>query len=165
MQPSFWADVPATRPGSHLQPEEIARAKGALDYLKSHGVDPSQVIAISPFRAVATALERVGKEEQYAGLLSGTIHTAQGREADVVLLVLGSNPSRPGARAWATSRVNLINVAVSRAKRRLYVIGDHDAWQTFPYTRTIADTLPVRRRDGRRGDPSTAARFDDDQQR
>lgn len=165
VQPSFWADVPATQAGSHLQLEEIARVRGALDYLKSRGVQPTQVIAISPFRAVATALERVGKEERYAGLLSGTIHTAQGREADVVLLVLGSDPSRPGARAWATSRVNLINVAVSRAKRRLYVIGDHDAWRTFPYTRAIADALPVRRRDGRGGEPSTTARFDDDQHR
>ena len=36
-----------------------------------------------------------------------------------------------GARGWAGHPPNLLNVAVTRAKHRLYVIGSRDAWKTF----------------------------------
>jgi superfamily I DNA and/or RNA helicase len=54
----------------------------------------------------------------------GTVHTVQGREADVVVLVLGSAASAAAARRWAAEKPNLLNVAVSRARRRFYLIGD-----------------------------------------
>ncbi|MGX7828913.1 hypothetical protein ACTG9Q_27875 [Actinokineospora sp. 24-640] len=67
---------------------------------------------------------------------------AQGKQADIVILVLGSDPRREGARQWAASKPNLLNVAVSRAKRRLYVIGDRRAWADKPYFRVLANQLP-----------------------
>ncbi|GAA3450207.1 hypothetical protein [Dactylosporangium matsuzakiense] len=73
------------------------------------------------------------------------MHTAQGKQADVVILVLGGNPDRPGARRWAAARPNLLNVAVSRAKRRLYAIGDREAWSAQRYFKTLAADLPFTR--------------------
>jgi len=32
---------------------------------------------------------------------------------------------------------------VSRARRRLYVIGDRDVWQGYPYFAELARALPV----------------------
>jgi hypothetical protein len=55
--------------------------------------------------------------------------------------VLGSAPDRPGARSWASAK-NLLNVAVSRAKRRLYVIGDQQAWSRRRYFTVLATDLP-----------------------
>jgi hypothetical protein len=137
--PSFWADESATVSGTHLQPNQISRLCDALDYLQKMGIEPSKVIAISPFRAVADKLRSL--KSHYPGLTAGTIHTAQGREAPVVFFVLGGAPDRPGARKWAAQTVNLVNVAVSRAQRRLFVIGDESAWSKNNYFRELSRSL------------------------
>ncbi|MDA3806211.1 MULTISPECIES: DEAD/DEAH box helicase [Clavibacter] len=144
--PSHWADEPATTPGSHLQPGQLQRTRSAIDYLLGLGVGADEIIAISPFRSVADRLGAL--KHDYPGLTAGTIHTAQGREAEVVLLVLGGDPDKPGARAWAAESVNLLNVAVSRARRRLYVVGDLAAWRQQPYFSQVAAALPAQRRGG-----------------
>jgi hypothetical protein len=59
-----------------------------------------------------------------------------------VILVLGGDPQRAGAKRWAASKPNLLNVAVSRAKRRLYVIGNRSAWATHRHFDVLADRLP-----------------------
>ncbi|TKV60367.1 AAA family ATPase [Nakamurella flava] len=140
--PSFWANTAAVQAGTHVQPGQMERLRGALSYVSGMDIPLSEVIAISPFREVADRLAALAHE--YPGLRAGTIHTAQGREADVVILVLGGDPSRPGAQVWASSSPNLVNVAVSRAKRRLYVIGDRDAWGRYPHFRELAQALPTR---------------------
>lgn len=137
--PSFWADTPATQSGTHLQTNQIERLRRAIDHLGENGVDPSDIIAISPFRPVADHLRSL--KSQYPGLTAGTIHTAQGKEAPVVFFVLGGDPSKPGAKSWAASSVNLVNVAVSRAQRRIYVIGDKEAWSKHDYFRQLSHNL------------------------
>jgi len=137
--PSQWIDVPARTPGTHLQDNQIEELRNQIEQLQDQGVAMSQIIAISPFRVVANALGSL--RGRYPGLRGGTIHTAQGREADVVFLVLGGDPGAPGAKAWASSTVNLVNVAASRAKRRLYVIGDRAAWAQYPYFADLASVL------------------------
>lgn len=137
---SFWAHEPASVPGSHLQPNEIDRFESALAYLSGYRIPPSEVIAISPFRAVADRLRSL--IPKYPGLRAGTIHTAQGREAAVVILVLGGDPSKPGApTAWSRTP-NLVNVAASRAKRRLYVIGDRSFWAGHNYFKELSQAFP-----------------------
>lgn len=59
-----------------------------------------------------------------------------------MILVLGSDPAREGARAWAASKPNLLNVAVSRTRRRLYMVGDREAWKRQRYFELLTDRLP-----------------------
>lgn len=137
--PSEWLDEPADAPGSHLQPNQVARLERELQRLQQEGVAMSEIIAISPFRMVVDKLAALSTH--YPKLRAGTIHTAQGREADVVFLVLGGDPGAPGAKVWASSTVNLVNVAASRAKRRLYVIGDRASWSQHPYFDQLSAAL------------------------
>ena len=68
----------------------------------------------------------------------GTIHTFQGKEADTVIICLGvdSGDKENGAIEWACGRPNILNVAVTRAKNNLYIVGDADKWASKPYFST-----------------------------
>ncbi|MTD55533.1 damage-inducible protein [Amycolatopsis sp. RM579] len=137
---SKWIDVPGNAaqghwiPGEGVQLDRILRTLATLDF------DMSDVMVIGPFRDIARQVQT--RSRRYRGLVAGTVHTAQGKQADIVVLVLGSAPDRPGARRWAASKPNLLNVAVSRAKHRLYVIGDHQAWSPLPYFKVLATKVP-----------------------
>ena len=118
---------------------EIARARKVLDYLGARGVPMTQVMALSPFQEVAEVLADLGRDDP--GLGGGTIDDAPGGRADVVLLVLGGDPLRPGAKTWASGDVKAANTVLSRARRRIYVFGDYASWSTYPYFRDIAAAL------------------------
>ena len=64
----------------------------------------------------------------------GTIHTFQGKEADKVIIVLGvdSGEKGYGAIQWASAKPNILNVAVTRAKRKLCIVGDKAKWANQP---------------------------------
>src|SRR4029453_18381449 len=93
---------------------------------------------ISPFRIVVRRLRQIASRFH---IKVGTVHTMQGKESEVVILVLGGDPRRPGAKQWASARPNLLNVAASRAKRRLYVVGNQYAWEQYRYFGICAATL------------------------
>lgn len=109
--------------------------------LREDGVAAADTSVITPFKAVQENLKRLlGKT-----MVSGTIHTMQGKEAAIVILVLGGNTQGAGARNWAVSEPNLLNVAATRAKRRLYVIGDCNDWQNRAMFGDVMDLLPLQR--------------------
>lgn len=143
---SCWIDVASSDAQGHWVPAEGVELDRVLTGLEGIDIDFGQVMAIGPFRDVARRLK--DRAKRHHGLKAGTIHTAQGKEADIVILVLGSDPASEGARAWAASRPNLLNVAVSRARRRLYVIGNREAWMGHPYFGRVAEQLPHRQAPG-----------------
>lgn len=136
---SRWFDVRSPTADGNWVEAEGEVTVDLLEQLISLGADPGQIFLISPFRPVADRLRTLTR--RFKNIRSGTVHTTQGKEADIVVLVLGSDPARPGARQWAASKPNLLNVAVSRAKHRLYVIGDLSAWRQCNYFSTCADRL------------------------
>ncbi|MCX5199269.1 ATP-binding protein [Streptomyces sp. NBC_00249] len=141
---SSWVDVAGAQADGHWIPEEGRALRRVLERLREEGgVDLARdVFVISPFRQVVAGAKRACRD-LVPGERVGTVHTTQGKEADVVILVLGTDPRRAGARAWAASRPNLLNVAVSRAKRRLFVIGNREAWRDQRHFSTLAESLPA----------------------
>ncbi|WP_086226021.1 AAA domain-containing protein [Campylobacter devanensis] len=80
----------------------------------------SDISVITPFVDVVNMSKNSNIE-----LKTNTIHTMQGRESKVVVLVLGGTST--GARSWAAKRPNLLNVALTRARQNFFVIGDFKA--------------------------------------
>lgn len=138
-----WIDVKSSRSEGHWVEAEGAKLHTLIGQILGLGVARDQIALISPFRDCALRLRRIAKAFGLDEGKVGTVHTAQGKEADVVVLVLGGNPRSPGAKAWAASKPNLLNVAVSRAKQRLYAIGDAQAWSKHSYFSVMAEELPV----------------------
>jgi superfamily I DNA and/or RNA helicase len=130
LPPSSWIDVASLESDDHWIPAEGLVLKGLLADLYRSGVRPSNVLLISPFRAVARKLREIAVRHSIPH--AGTIHVSQGKESDIVILVLGGDARRPGAKEWASEKPNLLNVAVSRAKRRIYIIGNRAEWGEYP---------------------------------
>ena len=136
-----------------------AEGKQAIDLLRKlldAGLEDPDIFIITPFRIVAQKLREMiqsdrsiaerlpGKVWDWVWNRVGTVHTFQGKEADTVVIVLGAPLDISiGARRWAGSPPNLLNVAVTRAKRRIYVIGKRDAWKNAGTFSHLAQMLPV----------------------
>lgn len=121
-------------------PEEGQAVLDLLRELRKSGTQPDLYI-VTPFVVVQNTLRTLlrssgvldGWVESSAWVYEhvGTVHTVQGREAEAVIFVLGAPlPEQRGARAWAGGRPNLLNVATTRAKEVLYVVGNKELWRT-----------------------------------
>jgi AAA domain-containing protein len=141
-----WIDVPPGAGGTNWNPAEGEMLRKVLTGLhQGGGVPASEIRVISPYRNVAEEARKIHKDlfpsvgdDDREGWV-GTVHKMQGREADAVVLVLGGDPDRPGSRRFATQTPNLLNVAVTLARRRLYVIGDYKTWSNERFFTELKD--------------------------
>lgn len=149
---STWFDVQSA--GSHhpVVEDEITALIACLGELRRQPAvtrpdKPAKVFVISPFRKVKNACAARLKKAGFTGVECGTVHTFQGKEAEIVFLVLGTAPGQvgAGARGWASGKPNLLNVAITRAKCRLYVIGNAQEWGSLDYFSQLHDVLPIQR--------------------
>lgn len=116
--------------------------------LNEHETSPN-VFVITPFTAVKNALSSRLKNElknevphsfnvsQWVDKSIGTVHTFQGKEADKVYFVTGTDDKQIGAIQWSCAKPNLINVAVTRAKKTFIIIGDKARISKLKYYDTI----------------------------
>nr|WP_248290687.1 AAA domain-containing protein [Brenneria salicis] len=132
-----------------------------LDRLLAENVALDSIYAITPFKAVKAALLQLVEQRdikawrQYAPLIKrkdiddwqkkciGTVHTFQGKENDIVIFVLGCDENNDGGAKWAASKPNLLNVALTRAKKHIFVIGNSAVWHGLPWFRDLAKVLPT----------------------
>jgi hypothetical protein len=157
-----WIDVRSSVRGSNWIQAEGDMLREVLTGLRDNGgVQASQIRVISPYRVVADNSREIfrkvfpGASDDDLDQWIGTVHKMQGREADAVILVLGGDPDKPGSRRFARETPNLLNVAVTRAKRRLYVIGNHETWGSERYFTALKDPAILTYYRPRSSTPST----------
>ncbi|ONM48194.1 caspase, EACC1-associated type [Nocardia donostiensis] len=125
-----WHDVrgQATRQrwGSWVNDAEVDAVSELIGDLVRNGVRDLGVI--TPYRDQATALSRALKG---FGIGVGTVHAFQGGEHDVIIFSLVASDGMPTESiGWLDRQPNLWNVAITRARKRLYVVGDRRVWRT-----------------------------------
>ena len=141
LPPSTWIDIRGiTVIEGHALHEELEAVKTLLQQLITH---EGKIFIISPFRSVARSC--YDQFQKRGRIECGTIHTFQGREAEIVILVLGTAPNSKKARDWVSATPNILNVAITRARHRVYVIGNRQTWQAHRYFDYLAKALPLQR--------------------
>lgn len=113
------------------------------------------LFVITPFTTVRDGMKKMirsqpeyREDERFAEWVEnniGTVHTFQGKEADQVIFLLGCDKNALPAVRWVNA--NIVNVAATRAKYRLYVIGDYTVWQhsvLFQKVKGILDSYALR---------------------
>lgn len=139
---------------------EIVRMEADRDHL-------DQLFIISPFATVVSGLKndlkRMIKDHLMDGVSDdwirnniGTVHTFQGKQAEEVILLLGCDSSVPSSISWVDS--NIVNTAVTRAKYRLYVIGEAAPWvENNSFIRVVKDMLDQHCHSAKQKSPSETA--------
>ncbi len=142
---SAWVHVAGATQGRHVVPAQIAlvtqavmrlyRSKGrchpCISFRPSNGSSkPCWKASRTSRHGRNKASVRYRKATWTSGAMRsvGTVHTFQGKEERIVWMVLGCDDRGAGAVSWAVSKPNILNVALTRAKQRFFMIGDMRLW-------------------------------------
>ncbi|RYZ90374.1 MAG: hypothetical protein EOP04_04135, partial [Proteobacteria bacterium] len=99
----------------------------------------ASIFVISPFREVIYEFKTLARSvlsreacsfnKDWINTAVGTINTFQGKEADIVIILLGLDErTRYSAKRMIGGKPNLLNVGATRAKRHLYIVGNCEVW-------------------------------------
>jgi superfamily I DNA and/or RNA helicase len=104
-------------------------------------VKDKNLFIITPFKSIKAHLEKEFKNSRSKlektladtnlGKFVGTIHTFQGKEAKIVIVVLGGKEEK--SINWVASKPNMLNVALTRTKEYCFMIGDKSVWGRKQY--------------------------------
>ncbi|BCJ64346.1 AAA domain-containing protein [Polymorphospora rubra] len=128
-----WQDVTGAfvrgQTGSGRNPAEIAEVVAEVARLRAAYPDAS-VGVVTPLAAhkrnLAAALGAAGLHDN---LLCETIHRFQGSERDIMVISpVGAHGISDSTRNWLVHQTNLWNVAITRARSQLVVVGDRSWW-------------------------------------
>ena len=131
--PIVWVDVEGrpTRPAqgrSWVNEDEIQKVNDCVKFVVRE-LPEATVGVVTPYKAQADRIARHWNHKPQVRV--GTVHTFQGGERDVVVFDLVAGPAMPGSSiAWLEAARNLWNVAISRARVHLVVVGNHAFWSS-----------------------------------
>lgn len=118
--------------GSWRNPEETTQTIECVKHLLGQLPPEATIGVVTPYAAQSTDLRQqlgVGTDQPGGRVRVGTVHTFQGGECDVMVLnlVAGRNVP-PRCFDWIDQQPQLWNVAITRARSNLIVVGDRELW-------------------------------------
>ena len=125
------ADDDAHADPSTWNPEQAERTAREVRRLLSRGVAPADVAVIAAYDAQVRRLRALLADERAAGLEVATVDGFQGREKEAVVVDLVRSNADGTIGFLADTR--RMNVALTRARRFLLVIGDSATLGDHPY--------------------------------
>ncbi len=120
------ADDPSVR-----NVDQGARTAAEVRRLLRRGMKATDVAVITPYYAQARLLREALKESYRGGLEIGTVDGFQGREKEAVIVDLVR--SNDNGELGFLTETRRMNVAITRARRFLLVIGDSATLGSHPY--------------------------------
>ena len=124
------AEGESRRPAAGGGWENEPQAAAAAEAVARAAAAGMSVAAVTPYAAQAALVARLATEAagpdvlRAADFVCGTAHRLQGAERDAVVFATSLTPLMPPrAAGWIERERNLVNVAVSRARRMLICIG------------------------------------------
>jgi len=113
---------------SKFNPQEAALLARKVEGLLTAGVSPADIAVIAPYAAQVRLLrERLS----VPGLEIDSVDGFQGREKEAVVVSLVR--SNPEAEIGFLADVRRMNVALTRARRKLIVVGDSSTLAVHPF--------------------------------
>ncbi len=154
-----WIDVSGRSDGNKYvekQADELCKLIYRLVHEKANPFNEKDIFVITPFKNVAQKLSKRLKviDLGYGDRIKftrykdgkptnvGTVHTFQGKENEVVFLVLGASKKEKNAASWAVKEPNIINVGATRAKKWFYIIGDKELYKSL-HSPSINKTINI----------------------
>lgn len=110
------------------QGEAQLALKHASHLISARGVNPQDIAIISPYSAQVSLLQ--SSNDISDSLEIGSIDGFQGREKDAVILTLVR--SNDDGEVGFLAEMRRLNVAMTRAKKHLYIIGDSETLERNP---------------------------------
>jgi ATP-dependent RNA/DNA helicase IGHMBP2 len=119
---------------SYDNPGEAALVTARVRTLLAAGLAPEAVAVITPYRGQASVLQAALED---TGVEVDTVDAFQGREADAVLV--SCVRSNPDGRLGFLQDLRRMNVALSRARRHLFLVGDSATLARHPFYRALVE--------------------------
>ena len=161
LPPNTWFDVTGIATDKQYVPEQGNYLLQLFIWFYNHDKGLPRLFIITPFEQVRKHLKNLIQNQdnwiskvdpqitvptsrdmqQWLHKHIGTVHTFQSKENEKVIFVLGADKEQKGAIRWASSKPNLLNVALTRATDRIYIIGAWDLWANKPYFSQISTVL------------------------
>ncbi|HJL32779.1 MAG TPA: C-terminal helicase domain-containing protein, partial [Polyangiaceae bacterium LLY-WYZ-15_(1-7)] len=117
-----WEEEHGEDDPSARNPGQAERVAAEVRRLVRRGVAPEDVAVITPYAAEARLLRRALADLREQGLEVGTVDGFQGREKEAIVVDLVR--SNADGRLGFLEDVRRMNVALTRARRFLLVVGD-----------------------------------------
>jgi superfamily I DNA and/or RNA helicase len=117
-----WTDYKAEDQPSTSNPGQAERVATEVRRILRRGLPPSDLALITPYDAQVKLLRELLRREVGAGLEVGTVDGFQGREKEAIVVDLVR--SNEDGEIGFLKDVRRMNVALTRAKRFLLVVGD-----------------------------------------